>query len=62
VKGQPPSNKQREVCYLLLRGVETGQIALMLSITRTTLKEHTQEVYRKPGVARRAELIRVMTA
>jgi len=60
VKELPLSNKQREVCYLLLRGVETEQIALMLGITRTTLKEHTQAIYRKVGVGKREELLRLV--
>ena len=60
VKELPLSNKQREVCYLLLRGIETEQIALMLRITRTTLKEHTQAIYRKVGVGKREELLRLV--
>ena len=60
VKDMPLSNKQREVCYLLLRGVDTEQIALMQGITRTTLKEHTQAIYRKLGIAKREDLVRLV--
>lgn len=62
VKEMPLSNKQREVCFLLLRGVDNEQIAQMLGIKPTTLKEHTQAIYRKLGVGKRDELFRLAMA
>ena len=60
VKELPLSNKQREVCFLLLRGIDNEQIAAMLGIGRTTLKDHTQAIYRKLGVAKREDLLRLV--
>ncbi|MEO8411174.1 MAG: helix-turn-helix transcriptional regulator [Propionivibrio sp.] len=58
IKDLPLSMKQREVCYLLVRGVPTKDMAAMLNIAATTLKEHTQQIYRKLGIRRKDELIR----
>lgn len=60
VKDMPLSNKQREVCFLLARGVETCEIAKLLGIGQTTLKEHIQTVYRKLGIRKRDELLRLV--
>ena len=60
VKSLPLSNRQREVCYLLAREVSTVDIATMLSISATTLKEHTQILYQKLGVKNREGLIRLV--
>lgn len=60
VKEMPLSNRQREVCFLLLRGVDNEAIARMLGITRPTLKEYTQAIYRKLGVGKREDLIRLV--
>jgi DNA-binding CsgD family transcriptional regulator len=58
IKALPLSNRQREVCYLLARGVAIADIAGMLSISTPTLKEHTQVLYRKLDVRNRDELAR----
>lgn len=60
IKEMPLSNKQREVCFLLARGVETCEIAKQLGIGQTTLKEHIQTVYRKLGIHKREELLRLV--
>ena len=60
VKEMPLSNKQREVCFLLARGVETCEIAKQLGIGQTTLKEHIQTVYRKLRIRKREELLRLV--
>jgi DNA-binding CsgD family transcriptional regulator len=60
IKDMPLSNKQREVCFLLARGVETFEIARQLGISQTTLKEHIQTVYRKLGIRKREELLRLV--
>jgi len=56
----PLSTRQREVCFLLGRGVKTEDVAAMMSISSTTLKEHTQAVYRKLAVRNREDLIRLL--
>ena len=60
IKEMPLSNKQREVCFHLARGVGTDEIAAMLGISGTTLKEHTQAVYRKLAINKREDLIRLV--
>jgi len=60
IKSLPLSNRQREVCYLLARDVSTVDIATMLSISATTLKEHTHILYQKLGVKNRESLIRLV--
>lgn len=60
VKALALSNRQREVCYLLAQGVATPDIAAMLHISVTTLKEHTQTIYRRLNVRNREELIRLI--
>ena len=58
IRSVPLSNKQREVCFFLARGVDTGEIAKLLGITQTTLKEHIKMVYRKLGICKREDLLR----
>ena len=60
VKAMPLSNKQCEVRFLLARGVGTAEIAPLLGITHTTLKDHTQAIYRKLGIRKREELLRLV--
>ena len=60
VKQMPLSNKQCEVCFMLARGVETAEIATLLGITPTTLKDHIQAIYRKLGIRKREELLRIV--
>ena len=60
VKQMPLSAKQSEICYLLARGVDTADIATQLCITQTTLKDHTQAIYRKLGIRKREELRRLV--
>lgn len=60
IKELPLSMKQREVCYLLVRGVPSKDMAAMLNIAATTLKDHTQQIYRKLGIRRRDELVRLV--
>lgn len=62
IKAMTLSNKQREVCFHLARGLDTEAVANLLGISRTTLKEHTQTIYRKLGVNRREELVRLVLA
>ena len=60
VKSLSLSNRQREVCYLVARGVPSVDIAHMLNISATTLKEHTQTIYRKLNVKNREDLVRLI--
>lgn len=60
IKQMPLSNRQREVCFHLARGVGNEDIATMLGISATTLKEHTQAIYRKLAIEKREDLIRMV--
>ncbi len=60
IKEMPLSNKQREVCFHLARGVSTDEVGAMLGISATTLKEHTQAIYRKLSINKREDLIRLV--
>lgn len=60
IKAMPLSTKQSEICFLLARGVDTADIATQLCITQPTLKDHTQAIYRKLGIRKREELLRLV--
>ncbi len=60
IKGMPLSLKQKEVCFLLTRGLKNKEIAVMLSIAQTTLKDHARALYRKLGVTNKEELLRLV--
>ena len=57
-EGRSLSNRQLEVCRLLLDGEPIPVIAERIGVTRATLKDHTREIYRKFGVGDRNELLR----
>lgn len=61
-KGQGDAAVQQavQVCFLLARGVETADIATLLGISQTTLKDHTQAIYRKLGIRKRKGLRRLV--
>lgn len=50
------SQREREVCDLMLGGCSSTAIALRLGITAHTVKDHRKQVFRKLGVASLAEL------
>ena len=60
VKEMPLSNRQREVCFLLASGAAMKDIAAMLNIAPTTLKDHARAIYRKLAVGRREELVEMI--
>jgi DNA-binding CsgD family transcriptional regulator len=60
VKEMPLSNRQREVCFLLASGAAMKDIAAMLNIAPTTLKDHARAIYRKLAVGRREELVELI--
>jgi DNA-binding CsgD family transcriptional regulator len=48
--------RELEVCALLLRGCSSDAIALRLSISRHTVKDHRKQIFRKLGVGSLAQL------
>jgi len=50
------SRREEEVCHLLLLGCSTEAIALRLSISRFTVKDHRKSIFRKLGISALAEL------
>ena len=56
VKSLPLSNRQMEVCFLLVLGIDSRKIAAMLNMAMSTLKDHSRSIYQKVGAANRKEL------
>jgi DNA-binding CsgD family transcriptional regulator len=50
------SNREREICALLLAGCSSQAIALRLDISRHTVKDHRKAIFRKLQVGSLAEL------
>jgi DNA-binding CsgD family transcriptional regulator len=50
------SNREKEICDLLLAGCASDAIALRLRISRHTVKDHRKNIFRKLQVASLAEL------
>jgi DNA-binding CsgD family transcriptional regulator len=50
------TSRESEICGLLLRGWSTEAIALRLSISRYTVKDHRKSIFRKLGISSLAEL------
>lgn len=61
--GQPASlrevlsPRQGEVLSHLIRGLPTERIALLMSVSPHTIRNHTRAIYRKLGVSSRVQLI-----
>ena len=53
---EPLTNREREVALLAATGLASKQIAIRLSISKRTVDTHLDRIYRKLGVAGRAEL------
>jgi DNA-binding CsgD family transcriptional regulator len=56
------SNREQEIVELVARGLSTGQIAHVASITQNTVKQHLKRIFGKLGVHSRTELISVASA
>ncbi|VVT16182.1 putative Bacterial regulatory proteins, luxR family [Roseovarius sp. EC-HK134] len=54
------TKSETEVCDLLVRGFQTGQIAEMRGTHYTTAKNQIASVYQKTGTRRRGELVRLV--
>ncbi|MCB2102284.1 MAG: helix-turn-helix transcriptional regulator [Rhodobacterales bacterium] len=52
--------KQAEVCALLAQGLTLKDIADRLSIARSTARLHLEHIFRKTGVGRQADLVRLV--
>jgi DNA-binding CsgD family transcriptional regulator/PAS domain-containing protein len=56
------SNREQEIVELVARGLSTGQIAEVASITQNTVKQHLKRIFGKLGVRSRAELVAAASA
>jgi DNA-binding CsgD family transcriptional regulator/PAS domain-containing protein len=56
------SNREQEIVELVARGLSTGQIAEVASITQNTVKQHLKRIFGKLGVHSRPELVAVAAA
>ena len=52
----PLSRREAEIAGMLLIGCSSEAIALRLSISRHTVKDHRKQIFRKLGVGSLAEL------
>lgn len=53
------SDREQEIVELVTRGLSTGQIAEVASITQNTVKQHLKRIFGKLGVHSRTELVAV---
>jgi DNA-binding CsgD family transcriptional regulator/GAF domain-containing protein len=51
------SNREQEIVELVARGLSTGQIAEVASITENTVKQHLKRIFGKLGVHSRTEMV-----
>ena len=52
------TNREHEVLSLLLEGLKNAEIAPVLNISRTTVNDYVQNVMRKAGIQKRAQLFK----
>jgi DNA-binding CsgD family transcriptional regulator len=56
------SSRELEVARLVMRGLSNPEIALLLRVSRHTVRNHLVSVFRKADVSSRAELVFMMVA
>lgn len=56
------SSREQEIVELVARGLSTGQIATVASITQNTVKQHLKRIFGKLGVHSRTELVAVASS
>ena len=56
------SQKEREVVLLAVEGLTTAEIAHTLKVSPSTIKVHLLKIYRKSGVKRRVQLVKLAEA
>lgn len=54
------TEKQTEICLLLIEGLSYGEIAKKLHISSTTVVDHIRKVYEKVDVSSRSELVAML--
>jgi len=52
----PLTAREREIAEAVMRGATSAQVATQLSLSRRTVENHLQHVFRKLGISRRDEL------
>ena len=55
------SSREQEIVELVARGLSTGQIATVASITQNTVKQHLKRIFGKLGVHSRTELVALVS-
>ena len=55
--GIPLTERERQLCTMLMRGVTPKAMAEMLGISRRTVYKHISNIHRKLGVSNQAELL-----
>ena len=53
------SPRQREILEFIVRGLSNGDIATLLGISQTVVREHTISLFQKIGAANRAEAVAI---
>ncbi len=56
---QPLSPRQTEILAALVRGLSNAEIATLLGISPTVVREHTMALFKKIGAANRAEAVAI---
>ena len=56
------TERERQVCTMLMRGASTKSIAKMFGISRTTVYKHVSNIHRKLGVSSQGELLARLSA
>lgn len=56
----PLTARQKEVCWLLTKGLDAGAIAESMRVSPATLKDYFQGIYRRLKVSNRDELLRTL--
>lgn len=54
------TEKQTDICLLLVKGLSYDAVAIQLGIRATTVIDHVRKIYQKIGVCNRSELVTVL--
>lgn len=57
LKKKPISEREKEVLFLYSKGLNYSQIADKLAISPSTVRKHTENVYKKLGVHNKMEAV-----
>lgn len=57
LKKKPISEREKEVLYLYSKGLTYSQIANEIAISPSTVRKHTENIYKKLGVHNKMEAV-----